>query len=237
MMIVATSDSLSAAIRCGVIGLLMAAAIGCADADELARRHLAQGEQYVAEQDYAKAVVEFRNAVKNNPKSGLARLKLGQAYLRIGNLRNAVRELARAADLMPDDRAIQLQAGNALLVAGDYEYARTIAERLLQQNQRDVSAQILLGYAFAGLKDLDAAVRELREVLVQDPTQIGYRNIGELYVAQGNYSLAETSFNQAIRLDPASLDGHLALANLYWATSRPEAARENHSNRPSPQAG
>ena len=47
---------------------------------------------------------------------------------------NASAEYVRAADLLPDDRTAQLAAAKALLATGQFEDARTRAERIVQRH-------------------------------------------------------------------------------------------------------
>ena len=64
------------------------------------------------------AVLEYRNAVEKDPMFAPARVKLGDAYLRQGNIAGALAELVRAADLLPNDTDAQLKAGSLLYAAG-----------------------------------------------------------------------------------------------------------------------
>jgi Tfp pilus assembly protein PilF len=49
-------------------------------------RHIASGERYMAKQDYARAVPEFRNAIKIAPNSADAHYRLGMALLSVGRI-------------------------------------------------------------------------------------------------------------------------------------------------------
>ncbi len=99
-------------------------------------QYLARGTSYVAEKKYAEAIIEFRNVLKNDPRSGETRAKLADAYLNVGDARNAIRETVAAADLLPDDVDAQLKAGQFLLLAGRYEDAKARAERALARDPK-----------------------------------------------------------------------------------------------------
>ena len=88
--------------------------VGCSrDHETMKRKYLQSGDKYVAQKHYAEAVVEYRNAVNADPKSGEARRKLAGAYMRAGNPRAAFGEYMRAADLLPGNIEAQLEAANA----------------------------------------------------------------------------------------------------------------------------
>src|SRR5438045_897431 len=95
--------------RLWAVGLLLATACSH-DPKLLKQKYVASGDQYFAQQKYAEAIVEYRNAVAQDGRDGLVRLKLGDAYYKVGNLPETLGEYVRAADLLPDNVAAQLAA-------------------------------------------------------------------------------------------------------------------------------
>ena len=96
-------------------------------------------------------------------------MKLAASYLQTGDVLNGLREQVRAADLLPANNDAQIEAGNLLLLAGRFEDAKARATRVIAADASNVNAQILLGNALAGLKDLDGAINEVEEALKLDP--------------------------------------------------------------------
>src|SRR5690242_16097799 len=93
---------------CVSIGLIATSLAACSN-PEAARRYMARGDNYATKGQFAKAVIEYENAVKNDPKFGQARYRLAQAYMRTDKPQFAFREYVRAADLMPRDQNAQIQ--------------------------------------------------------------------------------------------------------------------------------
>src|SRR5204863_10095336 len=85
--------------------LLLSMALGACAGDPNARKlaSVARGDKYAGQQQYAEAIIEYRKAVQVDPNFGKARLKLASSYAAVGDGPNALREYARAADLMPDN--------------------------------------------------------------------------------------------------------------------------------------
>ena len=55
---------------------------GCSKDPEVAKReYLSSGDAYVEQKKYAEAIVEYRNAIQQDPKFGQARYKLAEAYM------------------------------------------------------------------------------------------------------------------------------------------------------------
>lgn len=203
-----------------LVGLVVA--VGCRQNPETAKlRYYENGNRFFAEKRYADAIVEYRNAVKQDASFGEARYRLGEAYAHENRLREAFGEYVRAADVLPNNVDVQLKAGALLLIAGQFEDARTRADRALALDVGNVQAQILRANAIAGLKDLDGAVREIEEAIQLDPQQsTTYSNLGALELARGQNIQAEAAFKKAVETDPNSATAHLGLANFYWATGR-----------------
>src|SRR4051812_23401998 len=84
-----------------VLLLTTVAIEGCSkDPDVSKREYLRSGDAYVAEKKFNEAIIEYRNAVQQDPTFGEARLKLAESYQEVGNVAGAYAEYIRAADLL-----------------------------------------------------------------------------------------------------------------------------------------
>jgi len=203
-------------------------ATSCARNAEVAKRaYLESGDGYFAEKKYNEAIVQYRNAVQQDPRFGEARYKLAEAYVRINDPAGAYREYIRAADLMPANVESQLKAGHMLLLGRQFEDAKARADRILANDPKNVQAQILRGTALAGLKDLDSAITQMEEAIQLDPDRSGtYDNLGALQLAKGDVEGAEDAFTRAVQIGGSSVPARLALATFYLSTRRPAEAED-----------
>lgn len=202
-----------------LLGSIVLAGAGCRKPS--AAEHVKRGTTYVDDGHYQEAIVEFRAALQADPKLGDAREKLGDAYVRTNDLKNALREYVRGADLLPESADAQRKAARMLIVARLFEDARVRADKAIALDPKNVEGQVLRGNALAGLKDFDAAIAEYQDAIALAPSQdLAYRNLGTVQFAQGKSAEAEETFKKAVEAAPTSLDAHLALANFYWATGR-----------------
>jgi putative PEP-CTERM system TPR-repeat lipoprotein len=205
--------------------IILVAAACSRDHEALKRQYLEQGNGHFAKQEYREAVLAYRNALRQDEKFGEARKRLAEAYEQLGDGANAFREYIRAADLLPDDRVVQLKVGFTYLRSGKFEDAKERAMRLVKRDARDVDALILLANALAGMKDHTAAVQQANEAIALDPDQVrSHIALGGIEQASGNPVEAEAAFKQALATSPKSADAHLALASFYASVGRgPEA--------------
>ena len=123
---------------------IVAAAISCSrDPQTLKVKYVANGDKFVREKNYAEAVIEYRKAIALDGSYGEARLKLGTVYETSGDVRNALAEYVRAADLMPNSVDAQVRAGSMLLYAGQYPEAKARAAAALAKDPRNTGAKRL----------------------------------------------------------------------------------------------
>jgi Tfp pilus assembly protein PilF len=199
---------------------------GCkSDPQATAREHLEKGNQQFSRKQYPEAIIEYRRAVQADPRLGPARLQLAQAYATTGDGVNALREFVRAADLMPEDSEAQRKAGTFMLLAGQFQDAQGLAQRMLQRNPNDINAHILLANSLAGLKDTEGSVAAFEKAVSLDPNRATtYAEMGSIQLYAGRKEDAEKAFRKAIELDPKSASAHVAMANYLWAAGEMEQA-------------
>jgi len=208
------------AVRCVVV-LAVVCAAACSNPDATKRRYLENGNKFAEQKKYTEAILEYRNALQIDDKYAEARKQLAEAYASSGNTEGAFREYKRAADLLPDDTAVQMRAATLLFMAGQFEDVRTRAEAVLRKNPKDLDAQILMANAMVGLRDLEGGVRELDEAIALDPTHAAtYTNLALLKLAQGQSEAAQAAFEKAVSLDPSSLKARLALTHFFLSTGK-----------------
>ena len=145
------------------------ASLGCRTNPDVAKEEYKKSGDRYFDQKHAEAIVQYRNALQQDPKFGEVRYKLAEAYAKRGDSQNAYREYIRAADLLPDNVEAQVTAAGLLLMTRQFEDAKTRVQKALAKEPKNVQAQIILGNALAGLNDFDAAVKELEEANKLEP--------------------------------------------------------------------
>jgi Tfp pilus assembly protein PilF len=209
--------------------LLMATTLAACKSDPqaTAREHFDKGNSQLERKKYPEAIIEYRRAIQSDPRLGPARLQLAFAYAATGDGVNALREYVRAAELMPEDRDAQTKAGTFMLLAGQFNDAQALAERMLKRDANDAHAHVLLANALAGLKDAEGAVAAFEKAVSLDPDRSStYSELGSVQLVSGNREAAERAYRKAVEIDPKSANAHMALANYLAATGDVRAAEQ-----------
>ena len=191
---------------------------GCTDRETAKQRYLQDGDRLLEQHKYAEAVVQYRNAIRQDARFGQARWQLANAYMAGQNAAAAVREYVRAADLLPERTDVQLMAAKILLLSQQFDQSRGRSESVLKREPQNVDALILRASAMAGLKDVDGAVREMQQALdfAGNDSRL-YTNLGAFQAIKGDRKDAEAAFKKAVEVDPKAFDARIALANYYLA--------------------
>ena len=112
--------------------LLLAASLlvaaGCGGSEARKEKSLEKGQEFLAERDYAKARVEFRNALQIDPKNAGARAMLGEAAENLGDYEEAVRSYRQALELDPGQVRARARLGRIMVFSGVPDQALELVE-------------------------------------------------------------------------------------------------------------
>jgi len=148
-------------MRSLTLTLLLLAALttmpGCGGSEARKDKALERGQEFLAERDYAKARIEFRNALQIDPTDASARTLLGESAEALGNFEEAVNAYRAALDLDPGQIRARARLGRMMVFGGVPEQALELVAPGLEQNPR--SADLLGVRATARLQqgDVEAA--------------------------------------------------------------------------------
>jgi tetratricopeptide (TPR) repeat protein len=164
--------------------------LACQHPEKDKAAHLARGQQYLKDQLYAEARIEFRSALQIDHNLADAHHGLGEASLALGNLQEAAEQFQLAAKLDANNLDARLRLG-----------------------------QMLLQHTRIG-RQQDEAVKEAErlanEVLAKDANRAeAFMLLADVRSAQKRYEDAKAELERAIKLNPDKVEPHLALARFY----------------------
>ena len=206
---------------------LVAGTAACASPEKKKAQHLQAGDALVEQKKHAEAIIEYRNALKQDAQFGEARLKLAKSYEATRDFPRALKEYARAADVMPDNHEAQLAAARLLVMSGNFQEGKARAEKVLAADPKSVPANLILGSALVGLKDVDGAIKQVEDAVALDPLDgQSQTTLGVLTLAKGETARAQAAFEEAVRVKPQSIEARISLASFYWMQKRTAEAEE-----------
>jgi Tfp pilus assembly protein PilF len=215
-----TSKSTVRTVSRSIAGVVVTclALSACSRGGQSKQTFLENGNRFLKDGKIQEAIVEFRNAIKEDERYGEARFQLAEAYASKGEGAAAAREYVRAADLLPAENRAQIKAATFLLLGKQFEDAKTRAQRVVDRDPSNAEAQVLLGKALAGLNDFEGALKQLEEAIEISPNRAQlYSSLAILKQKQGESAMAKAAFEKAVEVEPRSLQAWLDLASFRWS--------------------
>ena len=137
----------------------------------------------------------------------------------------------RAAESLPTPESRELISGVELLVKGDLEGGARLLEGSAGQPSLGLRAAGPLVYAYIKQGRFDRALEIARDQQKRFPKDAEPLLLaGMVHLAKQEPDEAEAAFQQAVRIDPASLPAHYNLALIGMLRGRPAVARINFEN-------
>jgi tetratricopeptide (TPR) repeat protein len=176
---------------------------------------------------HEKAVAEFREAIRLDPRYPAPRILLGASLLALGRDGEARTELEQAVKLAPREPLARLQLAKLEERTGDWVAAVEQYRALREMKPQEPEYVYGLGSAYLRLSEW--CLRELPRV--DGGSARLHQAQGHNYRVQGRPDLALVAFDRAAQADPNLPEVHLAMAQIHleqkrWAEARQEAERE-----------
>ena len=190
--------------------------------------HNSLGVVYEFQRRDREAETSYRKAVEIASDHARARVNLGKLYLKQRRLEEAgtAFEEALQQDPRPANQHEGLfNLGYVYLFQKAYLQAYRSFKRALEVQER-TQAYYGLANACAHLGRVREQVRALEQAVQLDPKFApAHRNLGVLYLQEGNFTAAEDALLQAVRHDPSSAVTYRHLGALYEKLGRIDQAR------------
>jgi len=173
---------------------------------EKAAKFLRDGKDLMSRKDYARAVLQFRNAVRLLPKDAEVEYQLGLAYLADGKLAEGVAALTKATTLNPKHAEAQVKIAELMALSGDPSVIREGGKRVqgvLEATPGNPDALNALALSELALGKPQDAERHLEEALQRLPQNFNSSvTLARLYLSRNDAKSAEQILKKAADAAP-----------------------------------
>jgi type IV pilus biogenesis/stability protein PilW len=148
---------------------------------------------------------------------------LGEAYLRQGNYRAALKQLKKAEEIYPSDHILQDDLGLAYFYLKEPDQAISHFKKALEIKSDYAPARNNLGNAYAQKKEWKKAIEQYKAVtldLLYGTPQFPLSNLGVVYYEIQEYELSAHYFHKALDIKPDFVQALYGLAKTYVAMGR-----------------
>lgn len=215
----------------GIVLLLLAGLlVSCGGKEERKAKYLERGKAYMAEKNYDKARVEFKNVMQIDPKDARGRLYLGELEEKGENWAKAFAAYKKAVELDPDLIEARVRVARFYLAqanamkARDEKSGEANALGLVQEQIKEIrlrqpgnlEAMALEAALWVNEGDTDKAQAQLEKVVARDPgLQSAAILLAKIYDQKGHGDDAETVLVKAIAENTEHLTLQQNLAVYY----------------------
>ena len=155
---------------------------------------------------------------------------LGNAYMADRKPDLALQQFQKIAALDPDNPAIKTQIGLSQIDAGQREQGLSALEQVFSTEAGAQIAGPSLVVTELRARQFDRAAEVAASLVKLDPKNPIYHTLlGEVRLAQQDYSQAESAFRAALAINPDFTAATRDLAQVFAATSRAEEARNSYN--------
>ncbi len=160
-------------------------------------------------------VAVLTDRIAENPNDPNLYVQRSLAYRSRGMFELALRDIDRAMSFDPSSSYFHFLQGETEFQVGNLRDARLALERSVELDETNTEALLLLGEVHFLQRRYDAALQTINRALKIDAylTQ-GYFIKGFVYKELGDTTLAKSSFQTAVEVDPENFDSYIQLGSL-----------------------
>jgi len=198
----------------------------CADNPQRAKaKYLAAGQKYMKKGQYASAAIEFRNAIRLDPRAADSYYQLSQADMELHDWQGAYLSLQKTIEIDPNHLKARLDRGRLYIATLHYDQAQKEAEDVLQRDPKNVGGYELLSAALVAQQKSEEALKAYAKLAELSPDAANaYLSMALVEINLQRFKDAEEHLKKAIATDPKSAKAYTELANLYRLEKKlPEA--------------
>ncbi len=219
-------SSVSAQPRCGdpdpEISISVCSALiqsGRARGPDLATAHVERGIAYVTLLDYDRALKDFDEAVRLDPRSARAFANRGAVHGAKQDFDMAIGDLTQALKLEPRSATAFADRAGMYRLNGQYEEAIRDYGEAIRLDPRFEDALLNRALTLAGTSRCPDAIPDFTRVIELNPKQaLAYIDRAVCHEGAGRDDLALADFSTHIEIDPRSGEGFERRAALHFRT-------------------
>jgi tetratricopeptide (TPR) repeat protein len=195
-----------------------------------AQGHFQQGEAYVAEKKYERAIAEYTKAIALNPEDAAFYRHRGIAYYILRDYKLAILDTTESLRLDPSQRDSFSLRSLAHLDSGNTSEAIRDCSRAIELDPQDAVSFYTRGRAYQQEQDIEMAIKDFSEAIRLNPNDAGpFNQRGWLYEATQDYNAAIADHTRAIGLEPNNADFYYGRGSSYSRKEDYDAAIKDYT--------
>ena len=169
----------------------------------LAIAFYARGIGYQTKNQFDRAIQDYDQAIKLDPKHALAFNNRGLAYKSKGQIDRAIQDFDQAIRVDPRSALAFGNRGNAYQTKNQFDRAIQDLDQAIKLDPQLALAFFYRGNAYGEKGQYDRAIQDYDQAIKLNPNSANaFNNRGDAYAREKDYDHALADFGQAIKLNP-----------------------------------
>ncbi len=181
-----------------------------------ARGHNNLGNALKEEEQFARAVESYTQALQISPNYAEAHVNLANVLRKQGKTEDAIQHYTQALSIRPAHSTAHFNLGNALYDKEQYAQAIEHYTEALRIRPNYVQAHVNLANALRKEGNIEDAIKHYERALEMRPTHArAHYNFGNALLSQRRYDQAIEHYTEALRTRPDWVDAHVNLGFVF----------------------
>ncbi len=182
-----------------------------------------RGNAYYDSGDNDRAIADYTEAIRLDPKEAFAYNDRGNAYQQKGDYPRAIADYTEAIRINPN--YVNAYVNRCWLYlnrddTGDQDRAVADCSEAIRLDPKDARAYYYRGHAYNNKRDYDHAIADYSETIRLNPNHDGgnaFFERGKMYLDKGDFDTAIGDFTEIMKRDPKAANYYFyrGVANLY----------------------
>ena len=195
--------------RLSAIFLFLGILAGCSSPEEKAAEYVANADQLFIENNFDKAMIEYKNALQINQNLPDAWYGIARIHERKQEWKQAYATLIKIRDTNPNHVNGRIMLAQILLASNQMDQALNDVNELLELAPDDARVHSMMAAVQFRLGNFEAAGQSIEKTLALDPAS------GEGVLVKARVLIAEKKFNEALAVIDAALQTRADDVSLY----------------------
>ncbi|REL28566.1 PEP-CTERM system TPR-repeat protein PrsT [Thalassotalea euphylliae] len=198
---------------------------GCSD-EKSATQHIEEASSLLLANDVDTAIIELKNAIKAEPRNPVARLRLGDAYLKQGNYISAEKELEKSLSLGAGLDVVLPELASVRAKLGDHHGVKQIMEQAVNIEENAYASVLLYaGVSAVATQDIEEAQDLFSQIIGLDQQSL-QAQFAKAYLAhtKQDYSKSLLLVDEILIRAPNHRDAMLFKASTLYSQRQYQSA-------------
>ncbi|MBA3611830.1 MAG: tetratricopeptide repeat protein, partial [Nitrospirales bacterium] len=193
--------------RWGYLFLFVIVLCGCGSAEERKASFVTKAKEFIHEENFPKAKVALRNALKIDPKDAQLYFLAGQVSEKEANWPKALRQYSRGVELDPSDQAAVGRLARFYLAAKNITELQSLSDTILARDPHDAFGHTLQACVWFLRGEHSRALTKADLLLEQLPTDSNILlMLAAIFSANRELDKAQSVLQLGLNVHPAHVD-------------------------------